>query len=87
MTKLTDARRRGLAVLAQADRDSKPARESNTTSLPSLTIYWQVITWLVKEDLATAEWQVSTDGNAIGAVQVVRITDKGRELVAQIGGA
>lgn len=46
--KLTPARRRGLAVLAQ----HRVARESNVTDEVVGYVYWQTSQWLIREGLA-----------------------------------
>lgn len=70
--KLTDARKRALAVLLAAESDGQDAvRVSNKTN--ARCIYWQSADWLAKQGLA-----VVFD---VGAW--VRFTDAGRTLAAQ----
>ncbi len=47
--KLTPARRRGLAALAQAA--PAPARVSNVTDVERGYVYWQTARWLVVQGL------------------------------------
>lgn len=73
---LTDARRRALAVLVDADRQGRQARESNVTSLAIHTVYWQTVTWLLQHHLVTKS------AGAYGAE--LTLTQRGRELAAGI---
>jgi len=56
--KLTPARRKALAVLADADASGVNVRVSNATTppgAPAPAVYWQVVDWLVKQGLAVDE--------------------------------
>jgi hypothetical protein len=80
-SRLTPARRRGLAVLlAGADAD-QPVYESNATSATDavrLTVYWQTVDWL------RSQGYVTTD--RIGSLGGVRIypTAAGLELAGSV---
>ena len=50
--KLTPARRRALAVLAERHRHGRCARVSNTTDAEAGCLYWQSAEWLVAAGLA-----------------------------------
>lgn len=81
--KLTEARRRALAVLAHAERRGGASRGqivrySNTTSQSPLTVYHQVAGWLLQEGLV--EWRDGIYSDLI-------LTERGRELAeAEVAG-
>lgn len=74
--KLTPARRRGLKVLANADRDAT-VQISNTTSDPTTEepprVYWQVARWLC------------THGFAVSGGTSLRLTVEGRQVANEFG--
>jgi hypothetical protein len=62
---LTDARRRGLAVLLAGEEADRPVYHSNFTSDPDatrLTIYWQTVDWLTRSGYATLTQVRTTAG-------------------------
>lgn len=74
--KLTDARKRGLRVLLDADAAGRLAWVSNETTpqneLRDARVYWQVADWLIREGLATHGFDHLT------------LTDAGRHLLDDV---
>lgn len=79
---LTPARRKALAVLAEAERLGEQVRVSNTTTdlrsywgQQQLTVYWQVAGWLDDNGLTTRRRQLGAD--------ILTLTATGRQLAEE----
>jgi len=76
MKRLTEARRRGLTVIAARELAGQHAFRSNVTETSETgLVYWQTVDWLVDQGYAERYGPI--------ADYLVRLTDAGRELARE----